>query len=190
MKLILTFLMFSTVLFAYAQKRLKRQVPAKNDNYLNTMNAEQPFKFLGPGKSFKGTITVDGKAYKGTFGSIKPEAIWGVDSLSLSEDTSHVFGTSTDDMINVITKKSIADQYKEAFSKFSVDYKNYLFAHQNSDSGIVYMNENDGRLIANSKNRLHDLYHLSGKKIENVKLSKIPDSKGKTLIIAGIKTKE
>ncbi|MEO3404535.1 hypothetical protein AAFN85_11580 [Mucilaginibacter sp. CAU 1740] len=123
--------------------------------------------FAQPKTDVNDTVSyvVDGEPSTGEkVKALNPDDIFSVNVLkdaSADPSLNHV----NKGVVMVITKANVVKAYKQKFSRLSKEYKAYLDAHQNDDSGIAYKYEN-GSLHAKSHQEIDFLYQF---KIEDIK---------------------
>ena len=108
--------------------------------------------------------------------SVKPNDILIENVLTGHQLDNLYVNKKLDSVIIIVTKVGAVNSYQKKLSDFSVDYRNYLADHHNSDSRIIYCI--DGDLFRGDEKRIKILYNLSANNIDKVSFLKSRDFEG------------
>jgi hypothetical protein len=108
--------------------------------------------------------------------SVKPNEILIRNVLTGHQLDNLYVNKKLDSVIIIVTKVGAINSYQKKLSDFSVDYKNYLADHHNSDNRIIYCI--DGDLFRGDEKRIKILYNLSANNIDKVSFLKSRDFEG------------
>jgi len=128
------------------------------------------------GKYAEPLYVVDGKIYKRNIRRINPENILQITVLK-SPGATNIYGKAGENGVLIIETLKFGIEYcQRKLCSFSMEYKNYLEANKNDDSGLVYLL--NGVVLDGSRSeiikKLHD-------EIEKVKTVDFIDQHSETL---------